>query len=178
MNTPSGRPTLVTSAPPGPLPRLSAVRITVTGWARSARLSLEARLPILQSRPAILPGALALVGLALSSGLYLAFDVVARLPDRRALSSLEQIPEATLVYDAFGQPAFTFFRHPSKESGLLPSVPRPPSSWAVSFEGCSMPTHREPSRWCGSDPSESPTVATAVTGMSVILGTAAYMFAF
>ncbi len=90
--------------------RLSRVYGSIVAWLRSVRSSLEASFPILQRRPAILACILALVGLTLSFGLYLAADVVTRVPDPRALTSLEQMPEATLVYDALDRPAFTIFR--------------------------------------------------------------------
>lgn len=60
-------------------------------------------------RPVIFVAVLALAGLTLWLG-YLVVDVATRLPDPRALASLERMPEATVVYDAFGKPVFTIFR--------------------------------------------------------------------
>ncbi|HSF19108.1 MAG TPA: PBP1A family penicillin-binding protein [Vicinamibacteria bacterium] len=88
---------------------LSSVRTRVGAWLRHAQSSLEKRFPALARRPPVLAGILVLVALMIL-GLGLAIDVAARLPDPRALSSLDQMSEATLVYDAFDRPAFTIFR--------------------------------------------------------------------
>ncbi|HXV59675.1 MAG TPA: PBP1A family penicillin-binding protein [Vicinamibacteria bacterium] len=87
----------------------SSVRTSVGAWLRSARSSLKKGFPALSRRPPVLAGIVVLVALMLL-GLGLAIDVAARLPDPRALSSLDQMSEATLVYDAFDRPAFTIFR--------------------------------------------------------------------
>lgn len=64
---------------------------------------------VLKRRPAIFVICSALGALTLWLG-YLAADVATRLPDPRALASLQRMPEATVVYDALGRPVFTIFR--------------------------------------------------------------------
>jgi penicillin-binding protein 1A len=64
---------------------------------------------ILKRRPAFFVVVLALSCFTLWLG-YLTIDVATRLPDPRALASLERMPEATVVYDVSGRPVFTIFR--------------------------------------------------------------------
>jgi 1A family penicillin-binding protein len=48
--------------------------------------------------------------LVMGMALYLAIDILPRIPDPRSLTAIRQMPEATVVFDASDQPVFTIFR--------------------------------------------------------------------